>query len=124
MSTQDCAHVRTLFTFWTAIFVKYDILIEYLNVSIQKSSKDAKLGQCLYYRPIAKPENVGFYRTSTIVEKMWFSKTFWNSQTEILQVVLFKSWELQQFIFLWILHYLEIMLNGRSSKPEVTSVVT
>jgi hypothetical protein len=58
-------HVRTLFTFWTAIFVKYDILTqsnwisntflvamlvnEYkLHVSIQKSSKDAKFGQCLY----------------------------------------------------------------------------
>jgi hypothetical protein len=58
----SCAHVRTLFTFWTAIFVKYDILTEYLTlfwfamlvneyklcVSIQKSSKDAKFAQCLY----------------------------------------------------------------------------
>ena len=46
----------------SAIFVKYDILTEYLTffwfailvneyklyVSIQKSSKDAKFGQCLY----------------------------------------------------------------------------
>ena len=51
-----CAHAQTLFTFWTAIFVKYDILTEYLTlfwfailvneykkyVLIQKSSKDAK----------------------------------------------------------------------------------
>jgi hypothetical protein len=61
----SCTHVRTLFTFWTAIFVKYDILThsnwisntflvamlvnEYkLHVSIQKSPKDAKFGQCLY----------------------------------------------------------------------------
>jgi hypothetical protein len=58
----SCAHARTLFTFWTAIFVKYDILTEYLTlfwfallvneyklyVSIQKSSKDAKFGQYLY----------------------------------------------------------------------------
>jgi hypothetical protein len=56
----SCAHARTLFKFWTAIFVKYDILTEYLTlfwfamlvneyklyVSIQKSSKDAKFGQC------------------------------------------------------------------------------
>jgi hypothetical protein len=55
----SCTHVRTLFTFWTAI---YDILTEYLTlfwfamlvneykpyVSIQKSSKDAKFGHCLY----------------------------------------------------------------------------
>jgi hypothetical protein len=58
----SCAHARTLFTFWTAIFVKYDILTEYLTlfwfaiilneyklyVSVQKSSEDAKFGQCLY----------------------------------------------------------------------------
>jgi hypothetical protein len=58
----SCAYARTLFTFWTAIFVKYDILTEYLTlfwfailvneyklyVSLQKSSKDAKFGQCLY----------------------------------------------------------------------------
>ena len=58
----SCAHARTLLTFWIAIFVKYDILTEYLTlfwfailvneyklyVSIQKSSKDAKFGQCLY----------------------------------------------------------------------------
>jgi hypothetical protein len=58
----SCAYGRTLFTFWTAIFVKYDILAEYLTlfwfamlvneyklyVSNQKSSKDAKFGQCLY----------------------------------------------------------------------------
>jgi hypothetical protein len=58
----SCAHAQTLFTFRTAIFVKYDILTEYLTlfwfailvneyklyVSIQKSSKDAKFGQCLY----------------------------------------------------------------------------
>jgi hypothetical protein len=59
----SCAHARTLFTFWTAIFVEYDILTEYLTlfwfailvneyklyVSIQKSSKDAKYGQCLFW---------------------------------------------------------------------------
>jgi hypothetical protein len=58
----SCAHSRTLFTFWTAIFVKYDIQNEYLTrfwfailvneyklyVSVQKSSKGAKFGQCLY----------------------------------------------------------------------------
>jgi hypothetical protein len=52
---------RTLFTFWTAIFVKYDILTEYLTlfwfdmlvneyklyVSIQKSSKDTTFWKCL-----------------------------------------------------------------------------
>jgi hypothetical protein len=49
-----------LFTFWTGIFVKYDILTEYLtwfamlvneyklDVSIQKSSKDAKFEQYVY----------------------------------------------------------------------------
>jgi hypothetical protein len=58
----SCAHARTLFTFSTTIFVKYVILTEYLTlfwfamlvneyklyVSIQKISKDAKFGQCLY----------------------------------------------------------------------------
>ena len=58
----SCTHVQTLFTFWTTISVKYDILTDYLTlfwfamlvneyklyVSIQKSSKDAKFGQCLY----------------------------------------------------------------------------
>jgi hypothetical protein len=28
----SCAHAQTLFTFWTAIFVKYDILTEYLTL--------------------------------------------------------------------------------------------
>jgi hypothetical protein len=55
-SWQILPHVKT------AIFVKYDILTEYLTlfwfamlvneyklyVSIQESSKDAKFGQCLY----------------------------------------------------------------------------
>jgi hypothetical protein len=59
----SCAHAQTLFTFELLyIFVKYDIVTEYLTlfwfailvndyklfVSIQKSSKDAKFGQCLY----------------------------------------------------------------------------
>jgi hypothetical protein len=55
----SCAHAQTLFTFWTAIFVKYDILTEYLTLFwfamlvneyklITKSLKDAKFGQCLY----------------------------------------------------------------------------
>jgi hypothetical protein len=63
---------RFEFTFWTAIFVKYGILTEYLtpfwfamlvnryklNVSIQKSSKDAKFGQCLYLRvPLCYEQN-------------------------------------------------------------------
>jgi hypothetical protein len=49
-----------LFTFWTGIFVKYNIITEYLTwfamlvneyklgVSIQKRSNDAKFEQCLY----------------------------------------------------------------------------
>ena len=65
---------NALFTFWTAIFVKYDILTEYLtlfwfamlvneyklDVSIQKSLKDAKwiFGQCLYlWVPLCYEQN-------------------------------------------------------------------
>jgi hypothetical protein len=64
MSINSCAHAWTLFTFWTAIFVKYDILTEYLTlfwfailVNEHKPWKfqfkkvwkmQIKFGQCLY----------------------------------------------------------------------------
>jgi hypothetical protein len=92
----SCAHARTLLTFWTAIFVKYDILTEYLTlfwfatlvnehklyVSIQKSSKDAKFGQCLY---VGSPFVMSRTELTSPLNYSLSSYTSWQPKIQIIE---------------------------------------
>ena len=129
----SCTHMRTLFTFWTAIFVKYDILTQSnwisntflvamlvneskLHVSIQKSSKDAKFGQCLYLDvPLCYEQNWCEERSghqSSLKEHAW--QKAWTSFYTISCKLPFsnfkKVWEILKYRLSLILLFMHVWL--------------
>jgi hypothetical protein len=59
-NVHSCAHVRTLFTFCLRIFVKYDILTEYLTIFwFAMLVNEYKLYSTFQFKKVRKMQNLG-----------------------------------------------------------------